>query len=51
VHTANRHLRDSVERNGALRRTMVSRSRTMMQALEQLQVVKVHISEKSDIEQ
>jgi len=44
VHTANRHLCGSGGRNGAQRRTKVSFSRTMMQALELLRLVKRHIS-------
>ena len=49
--TANRHLRSSEERNGEQRRTKVSFGRTMMQALELLQLAKRHISGQSDVEQ
>jgi len=45
MFTANSHLRGSGERNGAQRKTKVSFGRTMMQALELLQLVKRHVSE------
>jgi len=43
VHTANRHLHSSGERNGAQRRTKVSFGKTMMQAFELLQLTKRNI--------
>jgi len=49
--TANRHQHGSGERNGEWRRTKVSFSRTMMQALELLWLAKRHISGGSDMEQ
>ena len=51
VCTTNRHLRRSGERNGAQRRTKVSFGRTMMQALELLQLAKRHVSRQSNVEQ
>ena len=48
--TANRHLRSSGQRSAEQRRTKVSFSRTMMQALELLQLAKRHISGQSDVE-
>jgi len=41
----------SGERNGGQRKTKVRFGRTMMQALELLQLVKRHISRQSDVEQ
>ena len=49
--TANRHLHGSGERMGVQRRTKVSFSRTMMQALELLQLVKRYVFRQSDVEQ
>ena len=49
--TANHHLRGKGERNGVQRRTKVSFNRTMMQALERLQLAKRHVSRRSDVEQ
>ena len=43
AQTANRHLHCKGEKNGAQRTTKVSFGRTMMQALELLQLVKMHI--------
>jgi len=43
VHTANRFLCCSGERNGAQRRAKVSFGKTMMQALELLQLEKSHV--------
>ena len=50
AHTTNCHLRGKGERNGAQRRTKLSFDRTMMQALELLQLAKRHISGQSDVE-
>ena len=44
IVSANRHLHGHGERNGTQRRTKVSFGRTIMQALEQLRLVKMHIS-------
>ena len=49
--TANRHLRSSGQRSAEQRRTKVSFSRTMMQALELLQLAKRHILGQSDEDQ
>ena len=43
TRTANRHLYVKGERNGAQRRTKINFGRTMMQALEPLQLAKTHI--------
>ena len=51
MHATNRHLHGSGERNGAQRRTKVSFSITMMQALELLWLAKTHVSRRSDVEQ
>ena len=51
VQTANRHLHRKGERNGAQRTTKISFGRTMMQALELLQLFKRHILGLSKIEQ
>ena len=50
VCTANCHLYSKRKRNGAQRRTKESFGRTMMQALELLQLVKRHILGQSDVE-
>jgi len=44
VRTANHHLHDKGERNGAQRRIKVSFDRTMIQALELLGLPKRHFS-------
>ena len=49
--TTNCHLRGSGERNQVQRRTKVSFSRTMMWALQLLQLAKRHIYGQSDVEQ
>ena len=51
VHTTNRHLCGKGERNGILRRKKISFGRTMMWALELLQLAKRHISGQSNVEQ
>ena len=51
MHTANRHQRDSGEKNGAQRRKKVSFDTTMMQALKLLQLTKRHVLEQSNVEQ
>ena len=43
AHTSNRHQCGSGERNGAQRRTKVSFGKTMMQALELLQLTKMQM--------
>ena len=45
------HLCGSGGRNGVQRRTKVSFGRIMMQALELLQLAKMHVSEPSDVKQ
>jgi len=50
-HITNHHLCGKGERNGAKRRTKVSFSRTMMQALELLRLVKRHTSGRTNVEQ
>jgi len=49
--TANRHLRNSQERNGEQRRTKISFGRTMIQALKLQRLAKRHISGQSGVEQ
>jgi len=48
VHTANRHLYGSGERDGEQRRTKLSFNKTIMQALELLRLVKRRVLGQSD---